>query len=388
MPNPHGGTNVDPAAAASLPSFFPSFSLFCQNPLASPMRSQGEEKGVLPVKCGVVDREDNRELLSGKECREMSVSCGRPFISKLLTLATVLAVAGMGQVVSFGLAEEAVTAAPRLAPLASYGVASLGASARGAALTADGKTLYVAGIQDKAIWKVETETGNLLARADLAAINPEAWGKAVAVDGEGRVWATGTVPELYVFDANLELEARFDLARFGLVNPEGVAVDPKGRIYVTDRRGSVGVYRFVKDEAGEIALDSSWGEGGFVALGADLRQPAFNPGVGLVVGDFAGDTLYYLWAVDGSVYELARLASAFHVAADEQGRSYVVHYGSEPALTILDDKGEVIATFSKAELGIETEAAGVAVSPDGRILVVLDQRPADGLNVKVFRVEW
>lgn len=318
----------------------------------------------------------------------MSISCGRRFTSKLLTLATAVAVTGVVQVASVGAAGAVVAAAPQLAPVTSYALASPGASARGAVLTADGKTLYVAGIQDKAIWKVETETGNVLAQADLASINPEAWGKAVAVDGQGRVWATGTVPELYLFDANLELQAMFDLARFGLADPEGVAVDSYGRLYVTDRKGKVGVYRFLEDGEGDIALDQSWGKGGFAAVGADIRQPAFNPGVGVVVGDFAGDTLYYLWVVDGSVRPLAKLASAFHVAADEQGRSYVVHYGGEPGLTILSGTGETLATFSKADLGIQTEAAGVAVSADGTLLVLLDQRPGDGLNVKVFRLQW
>lgn len=318
----------------------------------------------------------------------MPVSCVRRFVSRLVTLAAAVVLTGVVQVASIGPAGSVVAAAPRLAPVASYTVASPGGSARGAALTPDGKILYVAGVQDRAIWKVEAETGQVLAQAALASINPEAWGKSVAIDGQGRIWAPGTVPELYVFDANLELQAKFDLARFGLTNPEGVAVDPYGRVYVTDRKGQVGVYRFIEDGAGDITLDPSWGEGGFAAVGGDVRQPAFNPGAGVVVGDFAGDTLYSLWVVDGSVHPLAQLASAYHVAADEAGRSYVVHYGGEPGLTILSDAGETLAAFSRAELGIQTEASGVAVSADGSVLVILDQRPGDGLNVRVFRVQW
>lgn len=310
-----------------------------------------------------------------------------------------------------------VVASPQLEPVAAYAVASPGASARGVYLVAasmgesgtpgrpgaaggpyQGLVLYVAGIQDKALWKVDLSTGKILARADLAALNPDAWGKAVAVDARGMVWAPGTVPELYVFDPELKPVAQYDLRPFGLVDPEGITFDQDGRVYVTDRKGLVGIYRFLLTAPGELVLDETWGESGYLALGSDLRQPASSSRAGIVVGDFGSTKVYTICPCSGRPVPLADLpARPFHVAVDEAGRVYVVHYDGEPALTILSPGGEILATYTRSELGLRTEASGVAVvtarataagaGTSEVILVVLDQRPADGVNVRVFRLK-
>ena len=63
---------------------------------------------------------------------------------------------------------------------------------------------------------------------------------------------------------------------------------------------------------------------------------------------------------------------------------YVVHYSDAVGLTILDAAGNVVTTSSRADLGITSEASGIAVTADGKTLYILDQRPADGGGARVF----
>lgn len=263
-----------------------------------------------------------------------------------------------------------------------------GASARGIAASADGNWLYLAGVQDKALWKIDVKSGEAVATVQLSDLNPEAWGKAVWVDAVGTIWAPGTVPELYHFDALLGLLHQVDLSGFGVVNPEGVAVDGAGNIYVTDRKGKGGVYKF-RLQGGTLSLVETWGNRGHAAVGQDLRQPALLPNGDLVVGAFGGSTLYRIHSASGAVSEFATgVSTPFHVAVDERGRVYVVHYETgTAALTLLDPTGKSLGTYSAQELGIQTEASGVAVAADGKTLYVVDQRPEDGMSVRIYRWE-
>lgn len=268
----------------------------------------------------------------------------------------------------------------------AFTVSSPGSSARGAAISADGRYVYVATVHDKSLVKLEASTGRVVAQADLTGADPGAWGKAAWVDGSGRVWAPLTAPRLALYAPDLELLAAYDLSGFGIVDPEGVAVSAAGEVYVTDRKGKGGVYKF-RLEGNRLALVQEWGNGGHVAVGADLRQPALAANGDLLVGSFGGAEIYRIAAATGTVSMFARgVTTPFHLAVDAAGRVFVAHYDRRDAgLTVLGPDGTVVGTWTARALGVETEVAGVAVSADGNTLYLVDQRPGDGGKVRVYR---
>lgn len=271
-----------------------------------------------------------------------------------------------------------------LEPAGKIGSAAPGNSVRGAALSLDEKYLYIAGVQDMAVWKYDAATGEMVASVRLSALNPGAYGKAVFVDKNGHVWAPGTVPELYQFDADLNLIATYDLRPFGIVNPEGAVVLADGSVIVSDRSGSVGVWKFTVAD-GKLERAASFGDNGHVALGSDVRQLAIAADGAILVGDYASTTIYKVDPETGAVSTFASdLANPYHLATDAAGNVYVVHYSDAVGLTILDAAGNVVTTSSRADLGITSEASGIAVTADGKTLYILDQRPADGGGARVF----
>lgn len=270
-------------------------------------------------------------------------------------------------------------------PAGKIGSAAPGSSVRGVALSLDGAHLYVAGVQDMSVWKYDVATGDMVASFRLSSLNAGAYGKAVFVSSDGHVWAPGTVPELYEFDADLNLVAKYDLRPFGILNPEGAVVLDDGSVIVTDRSGSVGVYKFTVSN-GSLQRVASFGNNGHVALGSDLRQPAIAADGAILVGDYGSTTIYKIDSATGAVSTFASgIAGPYHLATDAAGNVYVVHYSNAVGLTVLDASGQVVTTSTRTELGITTEASGVTVTPDGSTLYVLDQRPADGGGAKVYK---
>lgn len=272
--------------------------------------------------------------------------------------------------------------------VSTVGSASPGSSARGVALSPDEKYVFIAGVQDMALWKFDRATGARLASVSLSAINPGAYGKAVFVTQDGHVWAPATVPELYRFDSDLNLVARYDLRPFGIQNPEGAVVLADDAIVVTDRRGSVGLYKL--QIAGEhLELVPGFGTNGHVALGSDIRQPAISTNGQILVADYASSegVIYRVDPNTGAVSTFATgVTDPYHLAADALGRVYVVQYSASPAVTVLDATGAVLTVRSKQELGITTEASGVAVSADGSTIYILDQRPSQGGTAHVYSI--
>src|SRR5690625_4063923 len=110
-----------------------------------------------------------------------------------------------------------------------------GDSARGLALSSDSDYLYVGNLQGKAIYRIDLSTGQEDARADLRMLNSNAWGKAAFVTENGDIWAPGTVPEVYHFNADLELIAQHKSGSFGVVDPEGAVSTEPNTFIVTDR---------------------------------------------------------------------------------------------------------------------------------------------------------
>lgn len=302
-------------------------------------------------------------------------SCARP---------AVLAIIGIMVIWSLAI----VTAsAIELSFVGSVVATSPGRSARGVAITPDGKTLYVGGIQDRSLVRVDIDAAAVTADVSLAnTINPGAYGKAVCLDAQGRVWAPLTIPMIAVFSADLKLEAAFDLAPFGIVNPEGAIVSANGDIYVTDRKGKPGIYRF-QQQGSELVLDKAWGNNGHVSL-VDLRDPALLPNGDMLLNLNDKGELDIMDLASGKLSVLTTtVPKPYYIDVDAAGRIYVVHYDrKDAALSILNPDGSLVRSWSPAELGIKTEVAGVAASRDGKRVYVLDQRTAAGGLVLMFEV--
>lgn len=275
--------------------------------------------------------------------------------------------------------------------VASYGAATPGTEARGVAVTNDGRAVYLAGVHDKKIWKYDTANGTLLAEVDLTGLEPAAWGKAVFIDRDGDVWAPATAPTLLRFDAGLQPKMVADLSPFGIVQPEGVVVDPYGSVYVSDRKGKGGVYKFHL-QGGKLMPAGDWGSGGHVPVGADVRQLAITPEGDVVLGSFEGGSGSEIFRINGKTGQVTRLAQGvarpYHVATDAAGMIYVAQFDNpSDKLTLLDGAGKVLGRWRGEELGLATECAGVAVSPDGQMLYLVDQTRETGGEVRVYRWE-
>lgn len=301
---------------------------------------------------------------------------------KTLTVRTILVVGciwGMLTLSALGAGLELV---------ASGIVSSPSSSARGLSLSPDAKSLYAAGIQDRWLVKLDLASQKVVATAYLAKVDSGAYGKSVWVDSKGDVWAPLTEPILTVYSPDLELKASYNLSAFGVVAPEGAVVSPAGDVYVTDRKGRGGIFKF-RVENGSLVPVKEWGTGGHVSVGKDLRQPTVTPDGDLLVGSFGDKGIYRISAADGKVSVVNdKISDPYHVAVDASGQIYVAHYGrSDVAVSVLSTDGAVIKTWTPADLRMQTETSGIEVSADGATLYVLDQRTGEGGIARVFKVK-
>ena len=83
----------------------------------------------------------------------------------------------------------------------------------------------------------------------------------------------------------------YKLDSFGVVNPEGVVSSGQGVIYVTDRQGNKGIYKFIF-ENNTLKLDTSWGNNGHALTGVGSLQPGITPDGDVIVGESGGSTVY------------------------------------------------------------------------------------------------
>lgn len=246
-------------------------------------------------------------------------------------------------------------------------------SARGMDLSNDGKTLYIGGIQDRTMVMVDIASGKV-DKFDLTKINGGAYGKTAWVDSNDKVWMALTLPILAKWSANGTLEATWDLASYGLVTTEGAMVAPNGDIYVTDRNtAKAGIFKFrVVD--GKAVPVTEWGDKGFVAQ-SDLRTPFLTTDNDILLSVFGANEIWLVKTDTGakSLY-LSGIFAPYFIDRDDSGRIWVCHYDKEPSVSVYAANGSLIKSWSKAELGITLESAGIAVSKDGKRLYVLDQR--------------
>lgn len=236
--------------------------------------------------------------------------------------------------------------------------------------------------------KLDLASQKVVATADLTKVHPGAYGKAVWVDAEGSVWAPLTEPILAVYSADLELKTSYNLSAHGVVAPEGAAVSPAGDVYVTDRKGRGGVFKF-RMENGALVPAKEWGTDGHVSVGKDLRQPTITPAGDLLVGSFGDKGIYLIRAADGQLSVVnEKISDPYHMATDASGQIYVAHYGRfDVAVSVLNADGSVTKTWTPANLQMQTETSGIEVSADGTVLYVLDQRTGQGGIARIFKVK-
>lgn len=256
----------------------------------------------------------------------------------------------------------------------------VGETARGVALSPDGKTVYVGAIRDKKIVAIDTKSGDVITDVLLTDYNPGAWAKAVWVTDNGDVYAPGSdVLEIFHFDSELFHIDTYDIEGFGIEDCEGAVADSEGNIYAADRKGLGGIYKIRKKDGD---LDAKWGQGGWVDVGfvrlACVKDDA------LYAVDHASSTLYKVELSSGKVTRLAYLdSSGFAVAVDDAGIVYVAHYANpNVAVSIVD--GDKVTEISPSEFGIISNIGGIAVSKDGSKLFLVEEQSAMGGLVMGF----
>jgi DNA-binding beta-propeller fold protein YncE len=280
---------------------------------------------------------------------------------------------------------------PKLTPVKDYIPADATAvERRGVCLSSDEKTVYLTGLQDRAIYAFNVQSGEMTYATSLADINPNAYGKAVAVGPDGDIWAPACSSlEVYRFSKYLDYKATYSLEDLGANVVEGILVGKGNELFVPDRQGEGGVYKAVCN--GDTAkLDLTFGKGGHADGGAEVRQPALGPDGSVYSGDYKGTTVYKIDGKTGnSTVFSSKVPSPYHITVDGSGRVYVAQYDGPTAVTILGSDGSVLGAFTGAELGLEERAAGIAVSADGSRLFVVDQKSADnGGIVKSYSVAF
>lgn len=278
------------------------------------------------------------------------------------------------------------TQAMELTPVAKYVVTGKGSSIRGVSLAPDEKSIYISGMNEKSMIKLDLATGEL-SKVSFADMGSKVAPKAVCADANGKVWVPLTVPLLAVLSSDLQIEMIYDLSPFGITTPEGALVSPTGDVYVTNRDNiKPGIFKFrVVD--GQLAPVSSWGNGGYVRL-TELRMPVFTPSGDLLMTAWTAGQIHLVKAADGQASVFIQGKSTFFLDVDSNGLVYVVHYDLKTnGLTVYNPDGTLLRTWTLAELGVVSEASSVAVSRDGKRLFILDQRGTEGGTLLIYDVK-
>ncbi|HHT26774.1 MAG TPA: hypothetical protein GXZ82_05965 [Firmicutes bacterium] len=276
--------------------------------------------------------------------------------------------------------------ATELVFVAKHVVTPRGSSIRGLDLSPDESVLYVCGMNEKSMIKLDLSSGRML-KTSLADLGTNVAPKAVSVDAHGKVWVPLTAPILAVYSADLELETLYDMTPFGMTNIEGAFVSPNGDIYVTNRDNiKPGIFKFRLVD-GQLQPVTSFGADGYVAI-SELRMPVSIPNGDLIMTSWVAGQISRVEAQTGEASLYIQGNRTFWVAADTNGYVWVAHYElQDPGITLYNPDGSLNRTWTLADLGIVSEASSVAVTRDGHRLYILDQRGTDGGTVLVFDVK-
>jgi DNA-binding beta-propeller fold protein YncE len=261
-----------------------------------------------------------------------------------------------------------------------------GSSIRGLALSPDEKALYVCGMNEKSMAKLDLSSGSYI-KTSLADLGSSVAPKAVSVDANGKVWVPLTAPILAVYSPDLQMETLYDLSPFGLVILEGALVSPGGDIYLTNRdNAKPGIFKFRLID-GQLHPVTSFGDNGYTAI-TELRMPVFLPNGDLIMTSWVAGKISRVDDQTGQTALYIQGNRTFWVDADANGYAWVAHYElKDPALSLYNPDGSLQRTWSMAELGVVSEASSVAVTRDGKRLYLLDQRGVDGGTVLVFDIK-
>jgi len=261
----------------------------------------------------------------------------------------------------------------------SFGDQTTG-SVRGMSISADGKYMYVTAIQENKVYKYDIGEKKLLASIKISGVNA----KAVYADATGAVWVPGSsFPSIYKLDADLTGWTEYKLDSFGVVNPEGVVSSGQGVIYVTDRQGNKGIYKFIF-ENNTLKLDTSWGNNGHALTGVGSLQPGITPDGDVIVGESGGSTVYKVDKNTGEAIIISQgvVRNAYHIWAGGKGNIYIAEYAE--GLTILDAEGKLVKQLTKRDLRQLTEVSGVTADASEENVYFLDQQLQNAGFIKVM----
>lgn len=298
---------------------------------------------------------------------------------KLRFVSRTLLVAGLSVAAALAATMPALAGVPVLTHLKDYVPDEAAAvERRGTCLSLDEKTLYLAGLQDKALYAFDVASGTMKGSVSLAEISADAYGKAVAVGPDGDVWTPNcTILELYRFSKDLAPKGTYSMEDLGVAVVEGVVVGKGSELFIPDRKNKGGVHKALVSGA-YLKADLAFGKSGFAEGGAEERQLAAGADGSIYAGDFSASTIYRIDGKTGksSVFS-SKVPKPYHLAADASGRVYVAQYDGPTSVTILAADGTILGSYSKEDLGLEERSSGIAVNAAGTRLYVVDQKTAE-----------
>ncbi len=170
-----------------------------------------------------------------------------------------------------------------------------------------------------------------------------------------------------------EFSASFDSVIFGASSPWGVAIDPQGRVYITDSR----LHRVVRRTAEGAALDTI---SGFGTAAGRLRRPqgiALGPSGEIYVVD-GGNRRIQVFSADGAFLRgwggpgsaPGEFNAPRGIAIGPEGLVYVADGFNDRVQKFSSDGGFVASWGSRGSAaGQFSTPTGIAVSPSGTVFV-------------------
>lgn len=244
-------------------------------------------------------------------------------------------------------------------------------------LALDGRGHLIVGVGNLIRVFDENATGNAAPLLSKVVVPGLPFVSGVAADAYGRVYAV-SYPTLSLFGplagGNMQLLARTAPSRTHIEQPQGLTVDPLGRIYVANASGEVNV--FPANAAGNISPIASMGSKQLrivpgSSMAADADGAVYLPtssGESVVIYSHGANHVVRIRLLEGN---RTQLQGGHSVAVDRVGKLYVANEDGN-SITVYDcNASGNSAPIGKIQ-GINTgldRPVGVAIASDGSIVV-------------------
>jgi sugar lactone lactonase YvrE len=257
----------------------------------------------------------------------------------------------------------------------------------------DGRGHLIVGVGDLVRVFSENARGNTRPLLSQTVVQDLPFVSGVSADAEGRLYAV-SYPTLSVFSppvgGKLHLLARTSDSHTHIERPQGLTVDPLGRIYVANASGEVNVFPI--NAVGNIAPVASIG-------GKEVRivpgsSMAADSNAALYLPTSAGDSVV-VYTVDASHAirirvlqgDLTQLQGGHGVAVDRAGKLYVANENGNSITAYEHGASGNSAPTGKIQgehTGLD-HPIGIAISSDGSIVVNNAMRSLDLLDLILVR---